>query len=254
MGDWRLSALQGCGKTVSSTVILSPAFGGEGSAFRVFKQVRILRRPCAPQNDGATEFFPGVGPRWRGPLLLPIALLLCVASVNAQVEQVETAASPAPAAQWVSYGHAEGHLALKNSSDGAFSPDSSLLAVTADEKVLVMNLRDNSVQKVIKPRIPDIQDLEIHSASFVSPQKLFVLANGVFRVKGKGAMPTPLLAFKWDLESDQLDGKASAVGAKGGYSPARCSHHSLPRVVQGQRLRPLESGGGARGMGHHPRI
>ncbi len=221
IGDWRLSAPQGCGKTVSSTVILSPVLGGEGSAFRVFKQRQILRRLRAPQNDGGTEFLPRVSRWWCGPLLLVIALLLCVASVNAQVEQVETAASPPPAAQWASYGHVEGHLALKNSSDGAFSPDSSLLAVTADEKVLVMNLRDNSVQKVIKPHIPDIQDLEIHSASFISPQKLFLLANGVFRVKGKGAMPSPLLAFKWDLDSDQLDGKANAVGAKGGYSPAR---------------------------------
>ena len=145
-------------------------------------------------------------------------LLLPGANLCAQVETVE---SPPTAAQWVSHGRLEGHLALKYSSDGAFSPDASVLAVVAEEKVMLMNLRTDAVQKVLKPHVPDIEDLEIHSANFLSPHQLFLLANGVFHVKGKRAAPTPLLAFQWDIDGDHLEGKVDAVGAKGGFSPAR---------------------------------
>ena len=145
-------------------------------------------------------------------LLLP-AVLLCA--------QVETVESPPTAAVWVSQSHLEGHLALKFSSDGAFSPDASLLAVVADDKVTIMDLRTGTVQKVLKPHVPDVQDLEIHSANFTSPHQIFLLANGAFHVKGKGAATTPLLEFQWDIEGDRLDGKVNAVGSKGGFSPAR---------------------------------
>jgi len=151
-------------------------------------------------------------------LLLVAAFLLPAINACAQVESVE---SPPAAAQWVSHGHMEGHLALKYSSDGAFSPDGSLLAVAAGEKVLIMNLRTDSVQKVLKPRFPDIEELEIHSANFISPHELFLLANGVFHVKGKRPGPTPQLAFQWDIDGDRVEGKVDAVGAKGGFSPAR---------------------------------
>jgi WD40 repeat protein len=115
----------------------------------------------------------------------------------------------------------EGHLALTFSSDGAFSPDSSLLAVASDDKVLVMNLRTDAAPKIVKPRFPDLHDLDIHSASFTSPHDVFMLANGIFHLKGKAAASSPLMAFRWDIEADRVDGKLSAVGTKGGYSPAR---------------------------------
>jgi WD40 repeat protein len=149
---------------------------------------------------------------------LAVALVLPAAILNAQVESVP---SPPAAAVWVSHSRLEGHLALKYSSDGAFSPDGSVLALVAGDKVVLISLRTGSVQKVLKPRIPDIEDLEIHSANFLSPHQLFLLANGVIHVKGKGAAPTPLLAFQWDTDGDHVEGKASAVGAKGGFSPAR---------------------------------
>jgi hypothetical protein len=50
--------LTGCGKTPPKPVILSPAFGGEGSAFCVFKQMQILRRLLAAQNDIIRGLFP----------------------------------------------------------------------------------------------------------------------------------------------------------------------------------------------------
>jgi WD40 repeat protein len=154
----------------------------------------------------------------RLAVLLVAALILPAGTLCAQVESVES--SPA-AALWVSHGRVEGHLDLRSSSDGAFSPDSSLLAVVADDKVMLMNLRTAEVQKVLKPRVPDIESLEIRSANFLSPHQLFLLANGAIHVKGKGTNPTPLLAFQWDAEADHVEGKVDAVGVKGGFSPAR---------------------------------
>ena len=145
-------------------------------------------------------------------LLLPAAFLRA---------QVETVASPSAAAVWVGHGHSEGHLALRFSSDGAFSPDSSLLAVVAGDQVMIMDLRMGTVQKVLKPRLPDLRELEIHSAHFISPHQLLLLANGAFHVKGKRAATTPLLAFQWNIDLDRADGKVNAIGTQGGYSPAR---------------------------------
>jgi WD40 repeat protein len=150
--------------------------------------------------------------------LLAAALFLPAAFLNAQVETVE---SPPAAAVWVSQGHSEGHLALNCASDGAFSPDSSLLAIAAEDKVMIMNLRTSAVQKVVKPRLPDIHELEIHSAHFTSPHQILMLANGAFHVKGKGTATTPLLAFLWDIDEDRVEGTVHTIGARGGYSPAR---------------------------------
>lgn len=164
--------------------------------------------------------------------------------------QVETVENPRSAPHWISHGRIEGHLVIKYSSDGAFSPDNSLLAVVSEEKVLLMNLDAGDVHKVLKPRVPDVQDLEIHSASFLSPDQLFILANGVVHAKGRQPVNTPLLAFQWDVKSDHEEGKLQAVGAKGGFSPARycpqIGHLALykdsnfdlwnPRTGQGGRL------------------
>jgi WD40 repeat protein len=153
-----------------------------------------------------------------GALLVATALMLVAGKLCAQVESVQ---APSPAAVWVSHGRVEGHLDLRSSPDGAFSPDSSLLAVVADDKVVLLNLRTADVQKVLKPRLPEIEGLEIHSANFLSPHQIFLLANGAFHVKGKGTSPTPLLACLWDADADHIEGKVDAVGVKGGFSPAR---------------------------------
>ena len=146
-------------------------------------------------------------------------MLLPAALVCAQVETVE---SPPTSAVWVSHGHVEGHLALKFSSDGAFSPDASLLAVVADDKVLLMNLRTDAVQKVLKPHVPDIARPGNPLRQFHSlPINSSCSPMGFSMSKANAPAPTPLLAFQWDIEGDQLDGKVNAVGAKGGYSPAR---------------------------------
>jgi WD40 repeat protein len=156
---------------------------------------------------------------WCTGLFVTAAALLHAAILCAQVETVE---NPRSAPIWVSHGRVEGHLALNCSANGAFSPDGSLLAVANEDKVVLMNLRTGDVQKILKPRLQEIEDLDIHSADFLASNQLFLLANGVIHIKGRGqSAPTPLLAFQWDTLEDRQSGKANVVGAKGGFSPAR---------------------------------
>jgi hypothetical protein len=157
------------------------------------------------------------GTWFRMPLLFAAMLF----SATLVFAQVETATGPITPPVWVSQGKVEGHLALTSSSDGAFSHDSSRLAVTSGEEVLIMPLNGDSTPKVAKPRIPEIRDLEIHSANFVSSHNIFLLANGVAHSKGERPSSTPLLGFQWNIDTDQIDGKLNKIGAIGGFSPAR---------------------------------
>jgi hypothetical protein len=151
--------------------------------------------------------------------LLAAAVLLCAQGLRAQVETVE---GPPSTPIWVSHGRVEGHLPSRSSAAGAFSPDSSLLAVVAEEKVVLIKLRTGDIHKVVKPHLEGIVDLDIHSADFLASNLLFLLANGLSHAKGQGqATATPLLAFEWDLMEDRQAGKLNAVGYKGGFSPAR---------------------------------
>ncbi len=142
--------------------------------------------------------------------------------VNSLFGQIETVETSTQRFVWISHGRAEGHLAVRYSPAGAFSPDSSTLAVVAGDKIVLMDLAQTSVRKVLLPRVQGITDLEIHSANFLAPDHLFLLATGIFLVKGKGSGgTTPLLAFQWDIERDSLSGKINSVGAGGGYGPPR---------------------------------
>ena len=152
-----------------------------------------------------------------------LSFCLCVLGVQSLRGQVESVETSAPAQYiWVSHGRAEGHLASEYSPAGAFSPDSSLLAVVNEDKVVLMGLREASVQRVLRPRLPDIIDLGIQSASFLAMNQLFLLATGLVHAKGKGpAGSTPLLAFQWNAVEDTLSGKVNAVGPGGGFGRAR---------------------------------
>ncbi len=179
--------------------------------------------------DGFTFWRRAVGATHALPLpMVFIAKMLCMAIVlmawsppllQPQIETVETVPS---SSVWVSRGRAEGHLALRYSPTGAFSPDSSTLAVVAENKIILMNLVDNSIRRVLRPRVEDVTDLQLQSANFLESDRLFVLGTGLMHVKGKGpGGSTPLLAFQWDTDRDVLSGKVFAVGAGGGYAPAR---------------------------------
>lgn len=142
-----------------------------------------------------------------------------VQSVQGQIESVE---SPPPRYVWVSHGRLEGHLALNYSPAGAFSPDSSTLAVVNNEKVVLMDLRGAGIRKLMRPRVGEVTDLQIQSANFLAPHRVFILATGLIRTKGSSApLTTPLLAFQWDTDRDALIGKVNSVGAGGGFGPPR---------------------------------
>jgi len=149
-------------------------------------------------------------------------LCLCVSAVFPALGQVETVEGPRASSIWVSHGRVEGHLALTYSPAGAFSPDSSVLAVVNEDKVVLMDLRQAGVKKILKPHLEDLADLQIQSASFLASNVAFMLATGIVHAKGGGAgVPTPLLAFQWEVDQDRLAGKLNAVGKKEGFGPAR---------------------------------
>lgn len=167
----------------------------------------------------------GVGPAFLLPLTAYLILALCLCASVAQLvcAQIETVESTAPPQfLWVSHGRAEGHLALNYSPAGAFSPDSTSLAVVVEDKVLIMDLRASGIRKTLRPRLEGVGDLTIHSASYLTPNRLFILGNGVIRPKGKGpGTPTPTIGFVWDPDQDTLFGKVNAIGPGGGYGPPR---------------------------------
>ncbi|PYV15347.1 MAG: hypothetical protein DMG21_15250 [Acidobacteria bacterium] len=134
---------------------------------------------------------------------------------KAQVETVETE----PSYHWVSFGHAEGHLALRDSPAGAFSPDSSELAVANGDKVFLLSLGASGGARVLHVRSEGVTDFDIRSANFLSPTRLLILGGGLIKTQ-KGFPPrTPALAFQWDTTSDSLSGKVESLGAEGGTGP-----------------------------------
>ena len=145
-------------------------------------------------------------------------LLFANTAAFSQAESIEgTPSVPEFGAQ----GRVEGHLALDYSPAAAFSPDSRNLAVVVKPaKIVLMDLEDRKVGKILRPEVPPIFDLEIESANFLSPDTLFILARGGLKKKGDDfARRTPLLGFQWDTANDKLTGKVSTVGAEGGFGP-----------------------------------
>lgn len=151
-----------------------------------------------------------------------LALCFCaflVRPLHAQVESVESTA--ATHYFWVSNGRVEGHLALNHSPSGAFSPDSSTLVVEHGDKVALMELANGAMGKVLHPHLDDISDLDVESADFLTPTRLFLLAVGLIHEKGsKGVLPrTPLLGFQWYIDQDNLFEKLNAIGGHPGVGP-----------------------------------
>jgi len=154
-------------------------------------------------------------------LLSAFCLLLfafCPLPVRAQVESV--AGPPTTHYFWSSSGRVEGHLALHYSPAGAFSPDGSILAVISEEKIVLLGVREANIKKVLKIHIPNLTELNIQSANFLSMNELFLLLTGVISVQGKGADgSTPLLGLRWDTIEDQSAGTMNVIGKGGGFGP-----------------------------------
>jgi WD40 repeat protein len=115
----------------------------------------------------------------------------------------------------------EGHLALDYSPDGAFSPDGGTLAFPSQSKIVLLNLAQNRPEKVLKIHLQNVTDLDIQSASYISPTRVFVMARGLFQSKGQKGLParTPQLAFQWYVDQDELFGTVNALAARGGFGP-----------------------------------
>jgi WD40 repeat protein len=140
-------------------------------------------------------------------------------AAGAQLETIEGGSTETPL--WISQGQAEGHLALSYSPAAAFSPDNATIAVIADDKIVLTDL-NGGTPRVLRPRVKGIRDLAIHSASFLTPQRILVLGHGV--IPGEGKAPpraTPTLGFLWDTEKDVLNGIVNTLGEKGGYGTPR---------------------------------
>lgn len=150
------------------------------------------------------------------PLVVAATVAGLAFALHAQVESV------APASVetfWMSHGQVEGHLALDYSPAGAFSPDSTTLAVVSRDKIILTDLTGNGTSRALTVHIPDVTDLEIQSANYLDASHLFILASGLLKIKGKRSdEATPELAFQWDIPSDSLFGKIATIGAGGGYA------------------------------------
>ena len=135
--------------------------------------------------------------------------------------QVEMVPSGQQNYVWVNSGSVEGHLATNYSPDGAFSPDNSTLAIVSKDKIVLSDLAQGSIRKVLHPKIADLRDLDIQSANFVDANSLFLLGTGIVHAKGQTDHPTPLLGFIWNIQQDALEGKVAMFGAGGGFGPPR---------------------------------
>ncbi|MGH9447387.1 MAG: WD40 repeat domain-containing protein [Terriglobia bacterium] len=222
------------GQSLMSRLVATPAkhgnnpcprpFGGERGAQRRVRgsrpkfsgeivlpySLRPDREPQSKQRWGRREYVLG--------LIAAILALACTLAGG----QLETAAGSPASYVWQSEARIEGHLALAYSPDGAFSGDSSVLAIAEKNRVVLMNLAKRQIGSIMHPKIPGIKDLEIQSASFVAPGRLFVLAIGLTHGKKRHAVAgTMEFAFQWDTSGDSLFGKADSVGASGGFSPPR---------------------------------
>ena len=154
---------------------------------------------------------------WVARASVALALLSCVA-----LAQVETVGGEHAEYNWVSHGRVEGHLPLQASPAAAFSPDSSTLAVISEEKIVLLDLKNAGAPKVLRPRLPDITQLEMDSVNFITPDRLLILATGLVKTKGGGMPPrTPPLMFQWDIAKDALYGKVNGVNAEKGFSGVR---------------------------------
>ncbi len=149
-------------------------------------------------------------------------VFLLVSLVAAVARQIPAQAGAAPSGKpsflWSTLAHLEGHLALDYSPAGAFSPNSQTLAVAArqgQQKVVLLNLANGGIEKVLHPAVSGLENLDIYSANFIGPSRLFLMARGALAGKKRSESETPLLGLEWNTDTDSLAGKVDTIGANG---------------------------------------
>lgn len=158
-----------------------------------------------------------------GGAVLLVSILYGASALLARptANQSESAPAPSPNFVWVNSGSITGHLALESSPAGAFSPDSSTLAVVDHEKIVLLDLAKGDIAKVLHPKLPHLRDLDIQSANFLNADTLILFGTGVVHEKKQAARETPLLGFQWSTQQDSLVGKVEMFGAAGGFGRPR---------------------------------
>jgi len=161
--------------------------------------------------------------RSKASIVILAAFLCAAPALNAgpRAPQVEIVPGQAENYVWVNVGHVEGHLAVHDSPSGAFSPDSSTLAVVNKDTVVLSDLAAGNIRKVLHPKLENLRDIDIESANFLDNSTLFLLGIGIVHEKGQVDHPTPLLGFLWNIEKDALDDKVDMFGAGGGTGRPR---------------------------------
>ncbi len=152
------------------------------------------------------------------------AAILCGSSMlhaRPSLDQVEGVPAPSQNYVWVNSARVDGHLSVNSSPAGAFSPDSSLLAVANKDKVILADLVKGNIRSVLHPKLQNLRDLNIESANFLDANTLFLLGTGIVHPKKGVGHPTPLLGFQWNVQQDALKGEVSVFGAKGGFGRPR---------------------------------
>lgn len=152
------------------------------------------------------------------------AAILCGSSMlhaRPSLHQAESVPAPSENYVWVNSARVDGHLSVNSSPAGAFSPDSSLLAVADKDKVILADLVKGNIRSVLHPKLKNLRDLNIESANFLDTNTLFLLGAGIFHPKKGVGRPTPLLGFEWNVQQDTLKGEVSVFGAKGGFGRPR---------------------------------
>ncbi len=183
----------------------------------------MLRKSNAPgRAQPAEPGGRGAGRRRRLAVLLLCGLLAAGWLARKAAAQIETITGAAPEYVWSNHASVEGHLALHSSPAGAFSPDSSQLAVASRGQVVLMGLEQANILKILHPSVEHVTSFDVESANFLNPTEIFVLARGYVSTGSKrSGPPTPEMGLRWDTEKDTLIGRVNAIGAGGGYQPAR---------------------------------
>lgn len=147
-----------------------------------------------------------------------LALVLCFpALLTSPVEtagQVETIEGGGGRTIWVSHATIEGHLEIRPGATAPFSLDERTAAVVGNEKIVLFDLRQKTIQRILKPSLEGLRSLSLLSADFVDDRHLLVRARGKIDAGGKNERFTPELMFLWNTIRDELKGPIKQLTEK----------------------------------------
>ena len=153
------------------------------------------------------------GSRFFAPTSLALALCLpaLLTGTTETAGQFETIEGGGGGTIWVSHGTIEGHLEIRPGATAPFSLDERTVAVVGNEKIVLFDLRQKMIQRILKPSLEGVRSLSLLSADFVDDRHLLVKAIGKIGAGGKDARFTPELMFLWNTIRDELKGPVKSL-------------------------------------------